>query len=361
MNYQVSGHVIPQCEVDSHTVCLGYNYSAEIEALCGYYSRQLSQIFIGDACAALVLAEHKRRLIWRAHVAGPQFQAPKIPQETTAYIQWMLTASNETLLSSSYGSCPAGFVSLIGAQQKAATLSPGGLRILHRLLDSGVCDARNLANFELSDSFLNVLHELPPEFATPQIAQCFPDKVILGMFREQVAFFERLLGKSLETYVFGRLKARWSVDRVINALYDELAFPPPVLTADDDLTYLNTVEKLKSAGATMENCLATEVEHALNASTQYYTLYTEEHGELAFSIERLVGEHWAIGEVQTGEMMFCDPADFPKLIEILEAHNIILNNGNIPRQIENFMNNYRRRRQSEGRDRRPRHARPRAA
>jgi len=359
-NHNASQTTAPR-QIDPQTVCRGYDYSTEIKALCGYFSQWLGEIFVGAARAAIVLAENNRRLVWCAHVAGPLYRPPQTPAENTAYVQWMLTAPSDALLAQSYGSCPSGFVTLICAQKKATQLSTGGLRLLHSLLESGACDARNLANFELSFSFLQILRDLPPEFATPQIAQCFPDNVMLGMFREQVAFFERLLGKPLEQYAFGRLKVRWSVDRVLSSLCDELAFPPPVLTPDDNLTYLDTVEKLKFAGATLENCLAAEIEHALNASTQYYTLYTEEHGELAFSIERLVGEHWAIGQVQTGERMFCDPAEFPELIEILQAHDIVLTNGNIPQQIKNFMTNYSRRHRNDMHKQRPRHSRPEAA
>jgi hypothetical protein len=227
-------------------------------------------VFRDERAVAYILAEPHRRQIWNAVLAaGSRLDEPGADDEQ---FERLLTGSAKSLISDAYGSCPSGFLTLLGRCDEIGH-PVEFYRFWHGFLAENVGAIREIASSPVPVwELFRVLKNLPAELRTIGIALRFGEHVGTGRFVEAVRWMH---GGSPDAAVWRevpeRLERGASPRKILDGMLAEARCPTPCLV-DARFRHIATVGELKRAAKRFENCLGMDftLEEALRGEAQFY-------------------------------------------------------------------------------------------
>ncbi|WP_370571585.1 hypothetical protein [Phaeobacter sp. SYSU ZJ3003] len=223
-----------------------------------------------ERAVAYILAEPHRRQVWNAVLAaGSRLDEPAVGDEWFARL---LTDSAKSLIADAYGSCPSGFLTLLGRCDELG--HPAEFYwFWYGFLAENVGAIREIASSPVPICELyRVLKNLPPELRTIGIASRFGEHVGTGRFVEAIRWMH---GGQPDAGVWRevgeRLERGTSPRKILDSMQAEARCPAPYLV-DARFRHIATVGELKRAAQRFENCLGMEftLEEALRGESQFY-------------------------------------------------------------------------------------------
>jgi hypothetical protein len=246
------------------------NHEHLVRHLAGPLFRFVSPVFSDERAVVYILAEPKRRAVWNAVLASGRYSDR---DDADHLFEQLLTLSGKTLVSGAYGSCPPGFITLLGLC--GDTGHPAEFyQFWHGFLgDDDGPRIRQIASswvpvFEL----YRVLKALPEPLRTIGIAQRLGESGATMRFIDAVTWIHggkpsdavwRDVGKKLESGASPR--------KLLNVMLNNARCPAPHIV-DERFRHIATVGELRDAARRFENCLGMDftVEQALTGEHQFY-------------------------------------------------------------------------------------------
>jgi hypothetical protein len=240
-----------------------------VRHLAGPLFRFVLPVFRDERAVAYILAEPKRRAVWNAVLATGRHRGG----DGGELFEQLLTLSGKALVSGAYGSCPPGFITLLGLCAETGH-PPEFYQFWHGFLgtDDGAL-IRQIASSRLPVFELyRVLKALPPVLQTIPIAQRLAESEATMRFVDAVAWMHS--GKPSDAVwrdVRKKLESGTSPRKLLDMMLNTARCPAPHIV-ETRFRHLATVGELRDAARRFENCLGMDftVEQALTGDQQFY-------------------------------------------------------------------------------------------
>ncbi|MDG3039813.1 hypothetical protein [Roseicyclus marinus] len=311
-----------------------------VNAVCGSLEGAVSAVF-GPLAMLLVMTEPRRRQVYFAVLARLEadgaFEAPGLNEMARADLLTRLVMSrNEHLIAHAYGSCPTGFIRLIGrlgdcAQQ--AAIYTGLFTLLDRYSELaqpllGVCQRRSL-----TDDLVELAQALPPTSLGIRAAARFET---MEEYRSLMRPYEAITGESKLTNAhLLRIAEGEAPGNLLEGLYLDLPFPAPVLSCPD-LTYVADGKALVHTSREFSNCVADYVAEALKGERQFYIWSAPKAPQVVFSINSEGPFGWYLSEAKLANNEKLPLRLRRELEEVLRTCGV-----RVEGSVERMMNSYR--------------------
>ena len=273
-----------------------------VRAVCGSLEGAVSAVF-GPLALLLVMTEPRRRQVYFAVLARLKadgaFEAPGLDEAARAdLLSRLVLARNEELIAQSYGSCPGGFLRLIGRFGDCAR-KPEIYAGLFGLLDAHPDLAQPLLGAcqtgPLTDDLIELAQVLPPHPLGIRAAARFE---AMGEYHRLMGPYQAITGSAqLSDAHLRRIAEGEAPGNLLEGIYLDLAFPAPVL-ADAELTHIADGQMLVRTAREFSNCLAGYVAEALNNERQFYVWRRLDAPEVVFAIDSEVPFGWHLSEAK---------------------------------------------------------------
>lgn len=276
-----------------------------VRAVCGSLEGAVSNIF-GPLALLLVMTEPRRRQVYFAVMARLQadgaFEAPGLDDTARAdLLSRLVLARNEDLIAQAYGSCPAGFLRLIGRFGDRAR-KPEIYTGLFGLLDAHPCLAQPLLaasnTVPLTDDLIELAQALPP---TPLGVRAAARFEAMGEYRRLMGPYQVITGSArLSDAHLMRIAEGEAPGNLLEGIYLDFPFPAPVLTGPE-LTHIPDGQTLVRTARKFSNCLADYVAEALNNDRQFYVWHRPDAPAVVFAIDSEAPFGWHLSEAKLAD------------------------------------------------------------
>lgn len=255
----------------------------------------------GPLTLLLLLTEPRRRQVYFAVLAKMQASGAFISGDFNEHgraqlLTRFVMASNQDLIASAYGDCPAGFLKLVtrfGAYARSADI----YLQLHALLQENPGLAQPLLDGcqgeALKDDIIEMMGELPPTKLSVRVVQKFQSKEEFDKFMQPYTLItgsHRLSEAHMRKIANGE-----TAEGLMEKLYRDIPFPEPALSAPD-LTHISNGHGLRKAAKKFGNCMDQFLIKALDGRLQFYIWRPEKAPEVVFSIRRDAPFGWHLKE-----------------------------------------------------------------
>ena len=259
-----------------------------VETVAGPLTQAVRAAF-GDLALLVPLTERRRRQVYFAVLARIEEtvgieRLTKSADERLSFMQGLISDRSQDLIARWYGACPSGLLGLLGRLGETAAL-PRSYTILAGLAEAGPEMARALLRHSphhlISDEFLDILDRLPRDPLAPAAARAFETS---AMFRRFMDAYEALTGsRHMRIDHLARLGRGERPEHLVEGLYLDVPFPPPVITGPE-FRHASFGRELVTLAGEFRNCLRGEVDTALRGECQFYCWAPPSHEPVVFSI-----------------------------------------------------------------------------
>ena len=276
-----------------------------VSTVCGALEGAATAVF-GQLALLLVMTEPRRRQVYFAVLAqlnaDGAFEAPGLDEVARAdLLSRLVLARNEDLIAQTYGSCPTGFLRLIGRFGDCAR-KPEIYTGLFDLLEAhpelaqpllGACQTG-----PLTDDLIELTQALPPTRLGVRAAARFET---MGEYIRLMCPYQAITGNAqlTETHLH-RIAEGEAPGNLLEGIYLDLPFPAPVLTGPK-LSHIPDGQALVRTAREFSNCLAGYVAEALKGERQYYIWRAPEAPAVVFSISAEAPFGWYLSEAKLAE------------------------------------------------------------
>lgn len=276
-----------------------------VGAVCGALEGAATAVF-GPLALLLVMTEPRRRQVYFAALARLEadgaFEAPGLDEAARAdLLSRLVLARNEDLIAHAYGSCPSGFLRLIGrfgdcARKPEIYTGLFGLLEAHPDLAQPLLGACQTG--PLTDDLIELAQALPPTTLGVRAAARFE---AMGEYIRLMRPYKAITGKTQLTEAHLRRIAEGEAPgNLLEGIYLDLPFPPAVLTGPE-LVHVPDGQALVRTARQFSNCLAGYVAEALKGERQYYVWHAPEAPAVVFSISAEEPFGWYLSEAKLAE------------------------------------------------------------
>lgn len=276
-----------------------------VSAVCGPLEGAASAVF-GPLALLLVMTEPRRRQVYFAVLARLEadgaFEAPGLDEAARAdLLSRLVLARNADLITQAYGSCPSGFLRLIGrfgdcARKPEIYTGLFGLLEAHPDLAQPLLGACQTG--PLTDDLIELAQALPP---TPLGVRAAARFEAMGEYTRLMRPYQAITGNAQLTEAHLRRIAEGEAPgNLLEGIYLDLPFPAPVL-AGPELTHIPDGQALVRTAREFSNCLAGYVPEALKGERQYYVWRQADAPAVVFSIRAEAPFGWYLSEAKLAE------------------------------------------------------------
>lgn len=323
-----------ECDIDFEKIDFDTSYTKELKLICGSFYHDLARIFPRKMAAYVLLTRKSRRRLWCAYLAGIRLQN-HAEMSLDDLRQKLLYTSAKTLLAEAFGDLPEGFLGVVKSPC-VDHLGPDGFMLLYKVLSTGKVNPIYLHGHQLEDDLLEMLDAFPEEIAQIKIAKMFKGKRNFVKFQDKISFIEVVATKQLRESAYKQLLTGMKPETVVLQLLDQIAFPDPILSPCDCITYISTAADLFNAAQTFENCLRHKLPEALCGSHQFY-IFDHADEKVLFAITKFAPDHWVLDEMQKHDEPFLSIEDVPRLDFYLEQEGIHTDRSTLYRALKSIM------------------------
>ncbi len=212
-----------------------------------------------------------------------------------------MLARNADLIAQTYGSCPSGFLRLIGrfgdcARKPEIYTGLFGLLEAHPDLAQPLLGACQTG--PPTDDLIELAQALPP---TPLAVRAAARLEAMGEYRRLMRLYHAITGNAQLTEAHLRRIAEGNAPgNLLEGIYLDLPFQTPVLTGTE-LTHVPDGQALVWTAREFSNCLAGYVAEALKGERQYYIWRAPEAPAVVFSISAEAPFGWYLSEAKLAE------------------------------------------------------------
>lgn len=297
-----------------------------VRTLCGQMEEAVTAAF-GTLGMLLVMTEPSRRQVYFAVLARLEtdgaFAEPGLTEADRAeLLTQMVTAGNQGLIRYAYGTCPQGFVRLLGRFGECAR-KPEMYVALYEMLTANPELAKPLLaacqDQALSDDVILLMRELP---ATPLGVRVAAQIGAVGEYRQLMRPYRIVAGaEQLTEGHMKRIAEGEAPGTLLKGLYLERAFPAPVLDIPG-VTHIPDGHALFRTAREFGNCLRDYVSEALNNERQFYVWRKPEAPEVVFAINSEAPFGWYLSEsrLAKNEQVPCELGE--ELDALLDEHGV---------------------------------------
>ena len=312
-----------------------------VSTVCGPLEQAASAVF-GPLTLLLVMTEPRRRQVYFAVLArlaaDGAFEAPGLDEAARADLLTRLVLScNEDLIAQAYGSCPSGFLRLIGRFGDCAR-KPEIYTGLFGLLDAhpdlappllGACQTGLL-----TDDLIELAQALP---RTPIGVRAAARFETMDEYQRFMCPYQAVTGNAQLSDAHLRRIAEGEVPgNLLEGIYLDLPFPAPVLTGPE-LTHIPDGKAMVRTAHEFSNCLADYVAEALKGERQFYIWRQADAPAVVFSINAEAPFGWHLSETRLADNLRLAPKQRQELYRMLNSCGIRTEGS-----VERLMNPYRR-------------------
>ncbi|MCC5975485.1 MAG: hypothetical protein JJT81_15745 [Rubellimicrobium sp.] len=273
-----------------------------VSAVCGSLEKTVSAVF-GPLAMLLVMTEPRRRQVYFAVLARLEadgaFETPGLDEASRADLLGRLVLSrNEDLIAGAYGTCPPGFLRLIGRFGDCSR-KPEIYAGLFHLLDEHPDLAQPLLaacqKKPLTDDLITLVQALPPIPLGVRAATRFE---AIEEYQQLIRPYQVITGADQLTQEhLRRIADGEAPGNLLEKIYLDLPFPEPILTGPD-LTHIPDGQALVSTARAFSNCLASYVAEGLKGERQFYVWQPPEEPAVVFSISADAPFGWYLSEAR---------------------------------------------------------------
>jgi hypothetical protein len=245
------------------------NHEHLVRHLAGPVSRWVAPVFRDERAVGYILAEPNRRAVWNAVLATGRHRGC----DSDELFEQLLTLSGKALVSSAYGSCPPGFITLLGLCSETGH-PPEFYQFWHGFLgdDDGTLISQIASSLVPVFELYRVLKVLPEPLRTIGIAQRLGESGATMRFIDAVTWMHG--GKPSDALwrdVGKKLESGTSPRKLLDVMLNDARCPAPHIV-DELFRHIATVQQLRDAARRFENCLGMDftIEEALRGETQFY-------------------------------------------------------------------------------------------
>lgn len=259
-----------------------------VETVAGPLTQAVRAAF-GDLALIVPLTERRRRQVYFAVLARLEEtvgieRLTKSADERLSFVQGLISDRSQDLIARWYGACPSGFLALLNRLGETA-LPPRSYTILAEFAGAGPEMVRALLGQSqhqlISDEFLDTLDRLPRDPLAPAAARAVETS---AMFRRFMDAYAVLTGsRHMRIDHVARLARGERPEHLVEGLYLDVPFPPPVITGPD-FRHASSGKELVTLAGEFRNCLGGEVDTALRGECQFYCWGPPSHEPVVFSI-----------------------------------------------------------------------------
>ena len=236
----------------------GNSYREIAREIAGPFWKQISAIFRGHYLAVYLLTDHSRRSVWHAVLSAGQDDAVHLRCDAIAQREMLhrfLHDRSDELITSAFGSCPAGYLAVLKRIPTKAERDVTVFRHLHDLLS----DHPHLGNQlfkhgRVSNRLVKLLTCLPAPLKHLRVAEQFDgDPRIFDGFMSTYAALtgqDELAPADMTCILRGKKPGT-----LLQRIYHAIPFPAPFLPETDRIKHLHNGEAMVAAAARYENCL----------------------------------------------------------------------------------------------------------
>lgn len=304
---------------------LAQNHEHLVRHLAGPVSRWVAPVFRDERAVAYILAEPKRRAVWNAVLATGRYRE----RDGDELFEQLLTLSGKTLVSSAYGSCPPGFITLLGLCSETGH-PPEFYQFWHDFLgdDDGTLISQIASSRVPVWELYRVLKALPPELQTIPIAQRLSESGATMRFVDAVAWMQG--GKPSDAVwrdVRKKLESGASPRKLLDVMLNSAQCPAPHLV-DERFRHIATVGELRDAARRYENCLGMDfsIEQALTGEQQFY----EWRGDGEPCIVSITNDKpfgYTVGSIKGVGNVETDVETYLSVVAALSEHGVVERSG----------------------------------
>lgn len=276
-----------------------------LRTVCGQMEDAVTAAF-GALGMLLVMTEPGRRQVYFAVLArletdGALAEPGLTEADRAELLTQMVTAGNEALIRYAYGTCPPGFVRLIGRFGECARTPEIYVTLFEMLTANPELGKPLLAAYQdrsLSDDLILLMRELP---ATPLGVHVAARFGAVKEYRQLMRPYQVVAGaEQLTEAHMKRIADGEAPGNLLAGLYLGRAFPPPVL-AIAEVTHIPDGEALVRTAREFGNCLRDYVAEALNNERQFYVWRKPGAPEVVFAINSEAPFGWHLSESRLAE------------------------------------------------------------
>lgn len=273
-----------------------------VSTFCGPLAAEVTDVF-GPLALMPVLTQVQRRQVYFAVLAANVVQRHDEREEDAEadrldLISRFFLCKDKDLVTWAYGSCPPGFLKLIGRFGEYArdvstywnlfSLLRKHPQVAQPLL--AACQSR-----ELTDDLIYLAQALSPASLGVRAAERFET---MEEYDEFMQAYKTITGTSSLSEAHLRRIAEGEVPgNLLEQIYLEFPFPAPVLSAPD-LTHIADGRALVRTAVEFANCLADYVAEALRGELQYYVWRRPDAPEVVFAIKNDAPFGWYLSEAK---------------------------------------------------------------
>jgi hypothetical protein len=234
---------------------------------------------------AFAFLERGRRHVIASALA--KLGAPKTPGEAERFLAAFLSLKNDALIRWAYGDCPKGYVALL--RKLDEELLPSDLyekayNFVCRHPDSidpvlGAVPTRGLGRDQVElllrlPSMGSQLVKVWTKFETTRAYDRFMEayRAVTGLTEVSPQHLERLVGGE-------------DPSTLVESVYLDVPFPPPVITGLPNITYIANARQLRMVAKQFRNCLTNFTESALHGEKQFYIVTIDPKMKIILGIE----------------------------------------------------------------------------
>jgi hypothetical protein len=312
-----------------------------LRTVCGQMEEAVSAAF-GALGMLLVMTEPSRRQVYFAVLArletdGAFTEPGLLDVDRAELLTQMVTAGNEALIRYAYGTCPPGFVRLIGRFGECAR-KPEMYVTLYEMLTANPELAKPLMaacqHGALSDDLVLLMRELP---VTPLGVRVAARIGAVGEYRELMRPYRIVAGaEQLTEAHMNRIADGEAPGTLLKGLYLERAFPASVLNIPG-VTHIPDGHTLVRTAREFGNCLRDYIAEALNNERQFYIWRKPGAPEVVFAIDSEAPFGWYLSESRLAENERVPRELREELDTLLEGHSV-----RTERSVERMMGQYLR-------------------
>lgn len=305
---------------------LAQNHEHLVRYLAGPLFRFISPFFRDERAVVYILAEPKRRQVWNAVLATGRHREY---DDANQLVEQLVTLPGKTLVSGAYGSCPPGFITLLGLSCETGH-PPEFYQFWHDFLgDDDGTRIRQIASsrvpvFEL----YRVLKALPEPLRTIPIAQRLGESGATLRFVDAVTWiYGGKPSDALWRDVGKKLESGASPRKLLDVMLNNAQCPAPHIL-DERFRHIATVGELRDAARRFENCLGMDftVEEALRGETQFYE-WRDDGDPCILSIINDMPFGYTVGSIKGVGNVEPDVETYLNITAALAEHGVVERSG----------------------------------
>lgn len=278
----------------------GSGFREVAREIAGPFYRQISTIFRGHFLLVYLLTDHSRRSVWHAVLSAGHDDTLHLRCDAIAQQELLhrfLHKDSADLITGAFGSCPAGYLSVLKRFPAKAERDVTLFERLHQLLTDHPYLVPQLCNHgRVSSRLVTLLARLPGPLKHLRVAELFDgDPRIFDGFMSTYAALtgrDELTSADMTCILRGEKPGS-----ILQRIYHAIPFPAPFLNTER-VRHLHNGAAMVAAAVRYENCLRNWIGEAHRGEQQFYEAVLADGEKAILCLKNDAPAGWVVDDVK---------------------------------------------------------------